>query len=114
MQSIVGASVSSNAVQLPDFDIGYRVFAAIWRLSLRQSERCVRLALSLALRTLSRSSLCSAVSEVRRALSLSLLRCSLSSLFPDDSGTLAEELLYDSIVEHMASALYVFYRCYVR
>ena len=33
----------------------------------------------------------------------SLLRCSLSSLFPDDSGTLGEELLYDSIVEHVAS-----------
>ena len=33
--------------------------------------------------------------------------CSLSSLFPDDSGTLAEELLYNSIVEHVASALYV-------
>ena len=58
-----------------------------------------------------RSSLCSAVSEVRRALSRSLLRCSLSSLFPDDSGTLAEELLYDSIVEHVASALYVDVTC---
>ena len=63
----------------------------------------------LALRTLSRSSLCSAVSEARPTLSRSLLRCSLSSLFRDDSGTLAEELLYDSIVEHVASALYVFY-----
>ena len=63
--------------------------------------------ISLALRTLSRSSLCSAVSEARRALSRSLLRCNLSSLFPDDSGTLAEELLYNSIVEHVASALYV-------
>ena len=46
------------------------------------------------------------------SLALSLVRCSLSSLFPDDSGTL-EELLYDSIVEHVASALYVFYRRYV-
>ena len=49
------------------------------------------------------------VSEARQALSRSLLRCSLSSLFPDDSGTLAEEFLLHSILEHVASALYVFF-----
>ena len=36
---------------------------------------------------------------------LSLSSTLKSSVFPDDSGTLAEELLYDSIVELVASVL---------
>ena len=40
------------------------------------------------------------------------LSSTLQSVFSIPS--LAEELLYDSIVEHVASALHVFYRSYVR